>query len=147
MKVILLQDVSKVGRRHEVKETADGFGRNYLIARGLAILANTKNLKKLDSMKQHQGEADKVQQDLLDKALAGLADKALDYSAKANDEGHLFAGIHQNDIVAALEKERGLKLSPEAIQLDEPIKTLGEHTIEIKTDQSSGQFTLRVIAA
>ena len=148
MKVILLQDVAKVGQRYELKSVADGFGRNFLIARKLAVVADKNNLAKLEQWKSQRRTEEKIQQELLDKELARLADLNLVIKAKASPEGHLFAGLHQEDIVKALAAEN-FHLPAKFIELEQPIKTIGEHQIKVKTGSSSakstvGQFKLKV---
>lgn len=129
MKIILTKDVAKVGRRHEVKELADGFARNFIIARGLGVVATEKNLAKLKS----ESVEKKVQGDLLDKLLLELGDKVIKLEAKASDKGHLFASIHLVDILKALKAQHRLEITESMILLDEPIKTVGEHKVELKT--------------
>ncbi len=144
MKIILLQDVRKIGRRYEEKTVADGYGRNYLLARKLAILATPENLKKLEAWRARQSSEDKLQSELLEKGLSQLTGVVVTVSAKASVEGHLFAGLHREAVVEALRVQKHLALPIEAIQLEHAIKTTGDHQIAVKMGEMSGQFTLRV---
>lgn len=148
MKVILLQNVAKVGQRYDLKSVADGYGRNYLIARKLAVVADKNNLAKLEQWKTSQDAEAGVQQELLTKELTRLAETEIVIKAKASPEGHLFAGLHQVDIAKALEAEN-FHLPAKFIELEQPIKSTGEHLIKVKTGASkseAGQFKLRVEA-
>lgn len=136
MKIILTKDVAKVGRRHEVKDLADGFARNFIIARGLGVVADEKNLAKLKSW-QNQAAAEKnIQAELWQKLVGEIGERALVITAKANEQGHLFASLHAGDISRVLREQLRLEIPPEMIVLPEPIKTLGEHEVEIKTAPS-----------
>lgn len=146
MQVILLKDVAKIGRRHEIKNVADGYGRNFLLARQLAVLASPENRRKLEQWKRQESGQDQLQQGLLDKALTQLAGLSVIIQAKASPEGHLFAGIHQADIVAALSEQHHFQVPASAIELDQAIKTVGEHQLEIKVGQVSGRFMLKIEA-
>jgi large subunit ribosomal protein L9 len=140
MKVILTKDVAKVGRRHEVKELADGFARNFIIARGLGVLATEKNLAKLKA--EHVEKA--VQGDLLDKLVSGLSNKVVKLEAKASDKGHLFASIHLAQILQALKDQHRIEIPESMVILPEPLKTVGEHHIQIKTPHSKGEFLVQI---
>lgn len=131
MKVILLDDVTKVGRRGEVREVSDGYARNFLIPRKLALTATAGNLKNLDHIKrQQEAKADRIQSDA-----QALRDRieALVYEERrqASDEGKLFGSVTSQDIVDFL-AQRSVKMERRRIQLDEPIKTLGETPVAIR---------------
>ncbi|KKW34745.1 MAG: 50S ribosomal protein L9 [Candidatus Giovannonibacteria bacterium GW2011_GWA2_53_7] len=146
MKIILLQEVRKIGRRHEEKIVADGYGRNYLLARKLAILATPENLKKLNAWRARQSGEDKLQIELLERGLSQLTGVVVTIQAKANAEGHLFAGLHRETVVEALQKQKHLALPADTLQLEQPIKTIGDHQIAVKVGEMTGQFILRVEA-
>ncbi len=132
MKVILLQDVPGTGRKYDVKEVRDGYGRNFLIARNLAKLATPQAIKKIEEEKKIQEEERKIQEDLLEKTLAGLENLKITIDAKENEKGHLFAGIHIKEIREALKKQHHLEIPEDMIELNKPIKETGEHKIKIK---------------
>ena len=145
MQVILLQDVTKIGRRHEIKQVADGYGRNFLLARKLAVLATPEDLQKLEQWKLKSSQENKLQGELLDKALEQLVGQTTIIKAKASPEGHLFAGIHEVDILVALEEQHHLKLPIKAIELEQAIKTVGEHLVVIKGATSAKNKTSHFI--
>jgi len=144
MKVILLKDVAKVGRRYEVKELADGYARNFIIARGLGIMVDAKNLKKLEELKKKVGVTQQLEGALLTKQLEELKGLKVHLKAKANPEGHLFAGIHPNQIVKQLQAEQGISFPAESILLEGVIKSIGEHQVKLKIADQVGQFLLVV---
>ncbi len=131
MKVILLDDVSKVGRRGEVRDVSDGYARNYLIPKKLALSATAGNLKNLEHLKkQHDAKADRVK----DEAEA-LRDRieALVYEERrqASEEGKLFGSVTSQDLAAFLEGQ-GLRIERRRIHLEEPVKALGETQVTIR---------------
>jgi large subunit ribosomal protein L9 len=131
MKVILLDDVAAVGRRGEVRDVSDGYARNFLIPKKLALSASAGNLKNLEHIKQQQdakaqrikGDAQGVQQRI----------EALTYEERrqASEEGKLFGSVTSQDLADFLGKH-GIKVERRRIQLDEPIKTLGETAVTIR---------------
>ena len=131
MKVILLDDVAKVGRRGEVRDVSDGYARNFLIPKKLALGASAGNLKNLEHIKQQQdSKAHRIKGDA-----QGVKDQieALTYEERrqASEEGKLFGSVTSQDIAEFLEK-KGLKIERRRIHLDEPIKTLGETRVTIR---------------
>jgi len=144
MKIILNQDVSKVGKKYEVKNVADGHALNFLIPRGLAVAATLGALKKLEIAKTMVAVEKKVQEDLLLKNLKSLDGARIEISEKANDKGHLFAGLHKEQIIPEIKKQTGLDVLPEFLILDKPIKEIGEQIIEVKVQNKTAKFTLIV---
>lgn len=147
MKVILLKDVAKVGRRQEVREVADGYAKNFLIARGLALPATVENIRKLNHEQSLNMALLAKQEAELERFLAKLARQKIIISAKADPvSGQLFAGIRQTDITAALAKQTGGEIRFEAtsLVLPEVIRKVGEYRINVKSGQVAGQFTLLV---
>jgi len=131
MKVILLDDVANLGRRGEVRDVSDGYARNFLIPKKLALGASAGNLKNLEHIKQQQdskalrikGDAEGLQQRI----------EALTYEERrqASEEGKLFGSVTSQDLADFL-GTHGIKIERRRIQLDEPIKTLGETTVPIR---------------
>ena len=131
MKIILLDDVAKVGRRGEVRDVSDGYARNFLIPKKLALTATAGNLKGLDHIKrQQEAKAGRIKTDA-----ETVRDRieALVYEERrqASEEGKLFGSVTAQDIVDFLEKSQ-LKIERRRVHLDEPIKTLGESTVTVR---------------
>ena len=131
MKVILLDDVAKVGRRGEVRDVSDGFARNFLIPKKLALTATAGNLKGLDHIKkQQEAKADRIKADA--EALRERIE-ALVYEERrqASEEGKLFGSVTAQDVVDFLQQHT-VTLERRRVHLDEPIKGLGESTVTIR---------------
>src|SRR3989338_4311122 len=145
VKIILLCDVAKVGQRYEVKNLTDGFARNFVLARGWGMGADQKNLAKLEILKRARSAGRPAGPDELAKRLTELTEP-LTITARANEQGHLFAKIHQTEIAAALGQKLNLKINPDLIILDEPIKQVGEYQVELKRGKVPlGQLTLTIL--
>jgi large subunit ribosomal protein L9 len=131
MKVILKDDVKKLGAMGQIIDVADGFARNYLVPKGLAVEANVKNIKSLEhERKIIQGKAKKIKNQAED--LAGkISGTNLIIKAKAGEEGKLFGSVTTMDIAERL-KEEGIEIDKKRIVLDEPIKRVGAYSVSIK---------------
>jgi large subunit ribosomal protein L9 len=145
MKVVLKDDVKNVGKMGQIVNVADGYARNYLVPRGLALEANTKNIKAIEHEKRIINEKAKKfkisAQDLSDK----LSTLTLLIKAKAGEEGKLFGSVTTMDI-AELLKNEGIEIDKKKIFLDEPIKRLGTYSVNIKLHpEVSIDITLQVI--
>ena len=131
MKVILLEDVNKVGRRGEVRDVSDGYARNFLIPKKLALGATAGNLKNLDHIKQQaNAKADRAKADA-EAVRAQIEALAYEERRQASEEGKLFGSVTSQDLVDFLEKH-GVKIERRRVQLDEPIKTLGETSVPVR---------------
>ncbi len=131
MKLILREDVENLGKIGEVVEVAGGYGRNYLLPRGLAVKASTKNLKEQGHQKKLiQARMDRHRKDA--EELAGSLDSvSCTISRKTGDEEKLFGSVTSRDIEEAL-REEGVSLDRKRILLEEPIKKLGVYTVPVK---------------
>ncbi len=144
MKIILLKDVPKVGKKYELKEISDGYALNLLIPRGLAIAATKEAIKRIDLEKSRDEGEKKVHHELLMKNLAELEGVTVTMVEKANEKGHLFAGVHKLEIIPAIQKQTRLQIDPEHIVLDKPIKEVGMHSVEVKVGDKSIKFSLDI---
>ncbi len=131
MKVILREDVDKLGKAGDIVKVADGYGRNYLIPRQLAVPADVRNVRALEHDKRViEARAKKAR-----KAAESLAEKvaavSLKLPARAGDEGKLFGAITSRDIAEALGKA-GLAIDRKLVQLAEPIKQLGDYKVKVR---------------
>ncbi len=146
MKVILLKSVPKVGNKYDVVNVADGFAMNSLLPRGLAEKASDKAMARVVEFKAAEEAERKVREDLLMKNLKGMENVTIELAGKASDKGHLFAGIHKDEIVKALKDQGHLDITPEYIVLDKPIKEVGDHNINVKVQDKTATFTLKIVA-
>ena len=131
MEVILKEDIINVGKIGEVVRVRDGYARNYLLPRGLVLVANKKNLKTFEHQKKVV--ADQKQKIIRQAQTVGdqLAGTALVISMKAGEEGRLFGSVTNMQIEKAL-KAKGLNVDRRKIHLEEPIKSVGEYEIPIR---------------
>ncbi|MGF7184053.1 large subunit ribosomal protein L9 [Desulfitispora alkaliphila] len=146
MKVILQQDVKGKGKKGEVVNVAEGYARNYLLPRNLAVEANDANVKKLKQQKNQ--EAKKKEQEL--KEAKNLVEKLekikVEVKTKAGEGGRLFGSVTSKEITKVLEKQHKIKIDKRKIDLKDPIKTLGVHKLPVKLHpEASGTMTVHVI--
>jgi len=131
MKVILTEDVEKVGKAGEVVRVADGYGRNYLIPRKLAVPADPRNLKRLE----HERRAIAARARRAREAASALAEKLatlrLAIPARAGEEGKLFGAVTSRDIADAL-AAAGVPVDRKAILLSDPLKQVGDYRVKVR---------------
>lgn len=131
MKVLLLKDVYKLGRAGDVKKVADGYGRNYLIPQGLAVLATEGALKQVERIRA-QAEIRRAQ---LNSELKGLADQltgmVLTFTVRAGETGKLYGSITSGDVAQAIQERTRYEVRRQQIDM-QPIRTLGEHTVRVR---------------
>ena len=132
MKVILTQDVKKLGNKGDVVDTSDGYARNYLLPRKLAIEATPQSLQNLQAVKDKQNKQKELEKEKAKADGDKLAKSSLVITAKAGEKGRLFGAITSMEIASVIEGEVGVKVDKRKIELSEPIKNLGEHKIKIK---------------
>jgi large subunit ribosomal protein L9 len=131
MEVILTKDIKRIGEAGEIMKVKDGFARNYLLPKGLAIVANEYNKNKIEAIKK---EALKVREELHNKykALVDLLeDVELTFSRKADENDHLFGSVSENDISEAL-AEKEINVHRSHIILPKHLKELGSFEVEIE---------------
>ncbi len=134
MNVILKTDVKNLGQVGEVISVKDGYARNFLIPKGLAVEANIKNVKSLEHEKKKIEEIAKKTKSSSENLSSKLSNMNLIMRAKVGGEEKLFGSITAMDISEALKKE-GFEIDKRKIQLEEPIKRLGDYTVNIKIHQ------------
>jgi large subunit ribosomal protein L9 len=131
MKVLLIKDVYKLGRAGEIKRVADGYGRNFLLPQGLAVLATAAALKKVESIKAEAA----VQRQTLNKEMGGVAEllagKVFTFATKAGETGKLYGSITTQMVADAIKAKHGVEVDRHQIEVA-PIRTLGEHKAHIR---------------
>ncbi len=144
MKVILLRDVAKIGRRFEIKEVPDGFALNKLIPQKFAEAATPANVKRVlarqKSTVEHRA-SEKAGAEAV--SVASLAEPLL-ITMEANEQGHLFQSVHAKDIVAA-GAARGLIMQESQLTIKAPIKALGSYTIDLSAGGSVFPVSVQVV--
>ncbi len=132
MKVILLDNIKGVGKKDEVINAADGYARNYLLPRKLAVEANAENMTKLNNKKEaasFKKDVEKQQAEELAKKLKGIM---LKIRVKAGENGKIFGGVTSKEISENLKTQYNFIVDKKKIELKETIKTLGEFNVQIK---------------
>ncbi|MBU6426854.1 50S ribosomal protein L9 [Patescibacteria group bacterium] len=144
MKIILLKDIPKLGRRFDIKEVNSGHAINFLIPKGMALEATPAVIKKVELEKARAEGERKMREELLVKNIEGLDGLTLNVSGKTNEKGHLFAAIHADTIAEELEKQARIQVNPSFIVLDHPIKETGEHAVKVRAHDKTVKFALVV---
>ncbi|MFZ5917974.1 MAG: 50S ribosomal protein L9 [Chloroflexota bacterium] len=145
MKVLLTKDVTGVGKAGEIKRVADGYARNFLLPQGLAVPAQTGQIKQ--AQERHQAEQKKSARQAADAQTlaARMAQLTLTFQVKAGEQDKLYGSITSGDIVQELEKKIGRQVDRRKVLLDEPIKQLGAYQVNIKlTSEVTGVVTVVV---
>ena len=146
MQVILKDNVKDVGHIGDMVNVKDGFARNFLIPKGLAVEANPKNLKALEHEKRKIQELVKKAKSAAEDMAAKISGTSITIKAKSGEEDKLFGSVTAMDIADALKKE-GLDIDKKKIVLDEPIKRLGSYTVNVKIHQAvSAQVNVQVVS-
>jgi len=131
MKVLLLQDVYKLGRAGDVKKVANGYGRNYLIPQGLAVLATPGALAQADRIRT---KADK-ERAILNDEMSGVAEQLkgvlLTFPARASETGRLYGSVNTRMIAEKLSEKIGVEISHRQID-SQPLRTIGEHSVNVR---------------
>lgn len=132
MKVILLQDVKALGKRGDIKDVADGYGRNFLIGKKLAVEATPQNLKNLAIEQKKQ--ADKAAADLAEakRLAAELAKLEIAMPVKAGEGGKLFGSVTNKEVADAISAKVGVEIDKRKVEIKDPIKSLGVAEVMVK---------------
>ena len=131
MKVVLRKDMATLGKAGDVKEVADGYGRNFLIPRGLAAPATKAELKNVEAHKAAQARY-YTKMETEHRALADRIEAAaLTVSARAGEGGRLYGSITTADIAEALSKSLGQSIDKRDVEIDEHIRSVGDHTARV----------------
>ena len=132
MKIILKEDVKKLGKKGETIEVSDGYARNYILPQKLGVEANSKNL---NDLKLHKRNEEKLARQRLDEAKAlaeKIGEQAVVVRMKAGEGGKVFGSVSSKEIAAALKEQNQLEIDKKKIQLQEAIKSFGTHEVGIK---------------
>jgi large subunit ribosomal protein L9 len=148
MKIILQKSVDKLGDPGDLVEVADGYARNYLVPRGLAVKATRGGMRHIDSLKRAYSvrvSAAKAEAETLASKLAGTP---ITVRARVGEEGKLFGSVTSAEIVAEIERETGVVVDRHDVHLDEPIRSVGTHEVKVKLfHEVEPILTVEVVAA
>jgi len=146
MKVILIRDVKGMGRAHEEVTTSDGYALNYLIPKKFAIAATPVARQEAESRRKNVVDRSVIDAALLTQNIASLADAHLTIKRKANEKGHLYDAVGEEDIAKAAKEQARIDLPEEVIKLEKPIKELGTFDVPVSSGETFGKFTITIEA-
>lgn len=145
MEIILLKDLDKVGYKHDVVTVKNGYGRNFLIPQGVAVIANATNRKKLDGLIAEEAAKEEARVGEYQEMAKQLDGKTLKIGVKAGTTGKIFGSVTNVQIAAALEEQLGIAVSRKKVSIPEDVKELGTYTANVDfhtTVQSTVEFEL-----
>ena len=132
MEVILLQDIKRLGKAGDIKRVADGYARNYLIPRGLAMIATEGARKQAAERVAASARRDALEKTQAEAQAAEIGNVELLFKAKTGESGRLYGSITNADIAEQLGQEIGVEVDKRKVLLDEPIKEIGKSKVEVK---------------
>ncbi|MEF9935318.1 MAG: 50S ribosomal protein L9 [Clostridium sp.] len=132
MKVILKADVKGTGKKGEVINASDGYARNFLFPKGLAVEATTGNMKSHDLQKAAEAKRKAEELDAAKELAKKISDLTVSLKVKTGDNGKVFGSVTSKDIAEALEKEHGIKVDKKKVDIKDAIKTVGVYTVDVK---------------
>ena len=132
MKVILRADVAGIGKKGDIVDVADGYGRNYLVPKGLAFLASAGVTAQAAAMRRSRDLRDANDRAAAEEVARTLVPRVVTITARASGEGKLFGSVTSSDIAEAVTAQTGIELDRRKLQLEEPIKSLGQHLVPAK---------------
>ena len=147
MKVILKADIKGVGKKNEVVNASDGYARNFLFPKNLAVEANAENMSKLQAQRESTQFRKDTEKEDAKKVAEKLTKIIVKVQVKAGENGKIFGGVSAKDIAENLEKQHNIKIDKKKVDLKETIKTLGVHNIDVKLYEGvSGKVKVDVIS-
>ena len=135
MKVILTEDVRGTGKKGDKVTVKDGYGRNFLVPKGLAVPALEGNVKRLDSLIKNLQNKKTRELKSAEDMKAKLEEISLVIKMKAGDDGKLFGSVTHKDIAEAIKETAGIEIDKKLIRIEEPIKMTGSYTVEVHIQQ------------
>lgn len=136
MKVIFIKDAPGAGKKGEIKEVNDGYANNFLLAKGLVVVATGEIQAKVAKENKEAEAKRKKEIEKLQALKADLEKRVFTVKIKVGDKGQIFSGVHEKDIATAVNSKMSLGLEKNQILLDKPIKELGEHKVKVKLAQN-----------
>lgn len=146
MKVILLQDIKNVGKKDEIINANDGYARNFLFPKKLALEATKENLLELQAKKDSQNHKKNLEIEEFKKQADKIKDIVLELKVKAGSNGKIFGGITAKEISEELDKQDGIKIDKKKIILKETIKNTGRFSVDVKFGEGiTSKLTLNIL--
>jgi large subunit ribosomal protein L9 len=132
MKVVLRADVDNLGNKGDIVDVADGYARNYLVPRGLALKASSGSQKQADAMRRNREARDSRDREAAQALAAQFEGRTITIKARAGTEGKLFGSVTSVDVADAVQKQTGAEIDRRKIHLDEPLKELGGVDLQVR---------------
>ena len=132
MKIVLRADVDNLGQKGDLVEVADGYARNYLVPRGLALRSTKGIEKQADAMRRNRDARDRREREAAQSLAAQFEGKTIEVKARAGAEGKLFGSVTATDIAAAIQAQTGAQLDRRKIGLDDSLKELGTVDVPVR---------------
>jgi large subunit ribosomal protein L9 len=147
MKVILSKDVDSLGTKGDVVNVADGYARNFLVPKGLAMMATKGALRQAELMRKAREELDRKEKEAAETKISTLTAQPVYISARAGEGGRLFGSVTSSDVARAIEEQLGEAIDRHKIRLEDPIRTIGTHNVEVHLHQEvNAAVSVEVIA-
>ena len=143
MKVVLRADVTELGKKGDVLDVADGYARNFLVPRGLALKASDGAIAQAQAMRRARDVRDASERVAAEEIARQLVPKVITITARAGGEGKLFGSVTAVDVVEAVEAQSGIVLDRRKVHIDEPIREVGTHRVTAKL-HSDVEFPITV---
>lgn len=146
MKIILLQDEKKLGKKGDIVEVSEGYARNYILPKKIGAEASAKNMNDLKLRKANEEKLAKERLEAARELAVRLENMQVVLKIKAGEGGRTFGSVSSKEIAAAFKEQHGIELDKRKIQLTEALKNFGSYEVEVKLHpQVTGRFTVKVI--
>ena len=148
MKLVLRSDVAQVGKKGDIVDVADGYGRNFLVPKGLAFPASGAVEAQATAMRRSRDVRDAHDRAAAQEVATSLVPKVVTITARAGAEGKLFGSVTSHEIIEAVAAQTGVELDRRQVHLEEPIKSLGTHLVPTKLHaEVEFPITVEVVAS
>jgi len=132
VRIVLREDVEHLGTKGDVVDVADGYARNFLVPRGLAMRASKGTIAQAAAMRRNREARDRREREAATAVAAQLRDKRVEVRARAGEGGRLFGSVTAADIADVVRDQLGVEIDRRRVQLDEPLKELGDHEVGVR---------------
>jgi large subunit ribosomal protein L9 len=132
MRIVLRDDVDNLGKKGDLVDVADGYARNYLVPRGLALKASAGSQKQADAMRRNREARDRREREAAQALAAQFEGRTITIEARAGGEGRLFGSVTASDIAEAVQNQTGAEIDRRKLALDEPLKELGGVDVQVR---------------
>lgn len=148
MKIILLQDDKKLGKKGDIIEASEGYARNYILPKKIGVEASAKNMNDLKLQKANEAKLAQQQLDAAKELAKVLETKQVVVKMKAGEGGRTFGSVSSKEIVAEFKAQHGIELDKKKVVLQDALKNFGNYEVSVKLHpQVTGKFTVKVTEA